>query len=252
MHGDLHFPAAALFGFLLCLARVSGIAVFVPIPGFRSGSDAARIVFAVALSLVLAPSWPSPPSIAPTVLQLTGWVLAQAFVGMGIGLAVAMLLEGFQIAAQILALQAGYSYASMIDPGSEADSGILQVWTQLAAAFLFFAAGLDHAVIRAVAAGLQTPAPAGGEPVAAVSKLGTEMFALSVRLAFPVVVLVLLLDLALALTGRMQAQLQLLALAFPAKMLAAILLLSFLTAAFPPVFERAAAVTLRLLPALAR
>jgi flagellar biosynthetic protein FliR len=171
---------------------------------------------------------------------------------MGIGLAVAMLLEGFQIAAQIIALQAGYAYASMIDPGSEADSGILQVWTQLAAAFLFFAAGLDHAVIRAVAAGLQTPAPAGGEPVAAVSKLGTEMFALSVRLAFPVVVLVLLLDVALALTGRMQAQLQLLALAFPAKMLAAILLLSFLTAAFPPVFERAAAVTLRLLPALAR
>jgi flagellar biosynthetic protein FliR len=252
MHGDLHFPAAALFGFLLCLARVSGIAVFVPMPGFRSGSDTARVALAVTIALVLAPSWPTPPNASPSMLELTGWVLAQAFTGMGIGLAVSMLLEGFQLAAQVLALQAGYSYASTIDPGSEADSGILQVWTQLAAGFLFFAAGLDHVVIRAVAAGLQTPAPVSGEPVAVVSKLGAEMFALAVRLAFPVVVLVLLLDIALALTGRMQAQLQLLALAFPAKMLAAILLLSFLTATFPPVFERAAGAMLRSLPALAR
>src|SRR5689334_18040033 len=102
MHGDLSFSAQPLFGFLLCLARVSGIAIFVPLPGFRSGSDMARIVFAVAMALVLAPVWPSPPNIAPSVLELSGWVLAQAFVGMGIGLAVALLLEGFQLAAQVL------------------------------------------------------------------------------------------------------------------------------------------------------
>ena len=76
------------------------------------------------------------------------------------------------------------------------------------------------------------------------------MFSVGVKLAFPVVVLLLLLDISLALTGRMQAQLQLLSLAFPAKMIAAVLLLSVLTATFPTVFEKAAELTFRTLPAL--
>jgi flagellar biosynthetic protein FliR len=243
---------ATLLGFLLCMARMAGIAVFAPIPGFWSGPDVARVVFAVTLSLILAPAWPAPPTAAPSALELSGWVLGEAFVGLGTGLAIALLLEGFQLAAQIIGLQAGFSYASTIDPGSEADSGILQVWCQLAAGFLFFTAGLDHAVIRAAAANMDGPVSQGRIGIAAMSKLGAEMFSVAVRLAFPVVVLVLLLDLALALTGRMQAQLQLLALAFPVKMLTAVVLLSVLTATFPAVFEKAADITLRMLAAPGR
>lgn len=251
MQGDVSFGPANLLGFLLCLARVAGISVLVPIPGFRNGPDSARIVLALTISLILAPVWPVPPGPTPSTLQLAGWVISQAVVGMGIGLAVALLMEGFQLAAQVLGLQAGYSYASTIDPSSQADSGILQVWMQFATGFLFFAAGLDHLVIRALASGAAHAAPwKVATATAAVAQLGSAMFSVGVRLAFPVVALVLLLDIALALTGRMQAQLQLLSLAFPAKMIAVVLLLSVLTATFPTVFEKAAELTFRTLPAL--
>ena len=251
MHGDIAFGSANLLGFLLCLARVSGISVLIPIPGFRNGPDSARILLAFTISLILAPVWPVPAGPSPSTMQLAGWVLTQAMAGLGIGLAVALLLEGFQLAGQVLGLQAGYSYASTVDPSSQADSGILQVWMQLAIGFLFFAAGLDHAVIRALASGLSNPVPwTAATATTAVAKLGGAMFSAGVRLAFPVVVLLLLLDIALALTGRMQAQLQLLSLAFPAKMIAAVLLLSMLTATFPTVFAKAAEFTFRTLPAL--
>jgi flagellar biosynthetic protein FliR len=54
-----------------------------------------------------------------------------------------------------------------------------------------------------------------------------------VRLALPVVALLVMVDVALALLGRINAQLQLLSLAFPAKMLIALILLSWMSAMFP-------------------
>ena len=49
----------------------------------------------------------------------------------------------------------------------------------------------------------------------------------------PVVVLLVLVDFALALLGRLNQQLQLLSLAFPAKMLTALVVLSWVTVLFP-------------------
>ena len=37
MHGELALSTAVLLGFLVTLARVAGVVVFVPIPGLRSG-----------------------------------------------------------------------------------------------------------------------------------------------------------------------------------------------------------------------
>ena len=53
-----------------------------------------------------------------------------------------------------------------------------------------------------------------------MARLTAEIFSLGMRLALPVVALLTLVDLALALVGRLNAQLQLVLLAFPVKMLA--------------------------------
>jgi flagellar biosynthetic protein FliR len=70
------------------------------------------------------------------------------------------------------------------------------------------------------------------------------MLATGLRLAMPVVALLLLVDIALALAGRIHQQLQLLTLAFPIKMLAALAFLGVVMAYFPPVWRAAAERTL--------
>ncbi len=60
---------------------------------------------------------------------------------------------------------------------------------------------------------------------------------MGVRLALPVVALLVMVDVALALMGRLNAQLQLLSLAFPAKMLTALLVLSWVAALFPRILR---------------
>ena len=62
------------------------------------------------------------------------------------------------------------------------------------------------------------------------------MLSVGLRLALPVLALVLLVDISLALLGRLNAHLQLLTMAFPAKILTALLLLSWMTAVFPRVY----------------
>ena len=64
---------------------------------------------------------------------------------------------------------------------------------------------------------------------------------MGVRLALPVVALLVMVDVALALLGRLNAQLQLLSLAFPAKMLTALVVLSWVAALFPRILARSSA-----------
>ena len=62
------------------------------------------------------------------------------------------------------------------------------------------------------------------------------MFTTGLRLALPIVALLALVDISLALMGRIHAQLQLLTIAFPAKMLLSLVLLALLLSTFPAVF----------------
>src|SRR6202020_822903 len=89
-----------------------------------------------------------------TTTRMVAWIAAEAAIGIAIGVAVSIVIESFVVAAQILGLQAGYAYASTIDPNTQADSGILLVFAQLAAGMLFFALGLDREVLRLFAQSL--------------------------------------------------------------------------------------------------
>jgi flagellar biosynthetic protein FliR len=241
-----------LFGFLLVLARVGGALVFVPLPGATAVLAPARAVLAVAFTLALVSRWPVLAGPPTGLGVLVCWVAAEAALGLAIGVAVAIVLEAFTLAAQVMGLQAGYAYASTIDPNTQADSGILLVFVQLIAGLLFFALGLDRQVLRLFADTLERIPPGQFAPGAAhaeaLVRLGANVFTFGVRLALPVVGLLILLDVALALVGRLHQQLQLLSLAFPMKMLTALLVLGWIAALLPRLMLQLAEVVWRALP----
>ena len=241
MPDNVSLSTATLYGFLLVLARVGGSLIFVPLPGIKGAPEPARAALALAFTLALYSRWPMVPAESVTVAVLAGWALTEAAVGIAIGVSVAIALEAFTLAAQVLGLQAGYAYASTIDPNSEADSGILLVFAQLMSGMLFFVMGLDREVLRLFAQSLDKVPPgafiftrATAEPLI---RLGATLFSVGVRLALPIVALLVMVDVALALLGRINSQLQLLSLAFPAKMLTALVLLSWMSAMFPRILR---------------
>ena len=234
--GDLKMGLPTLWGFLLVMARVSGVFALVPLPGLQAAPRLARIVLSVMITVALYPLWPRIDAARADAPRMLLWLLPEAAVGVTVGLGVALILEVFLMGAQILSLNAGFSFAQTIDPTTQAESGVLLVFGQLAGGMVFLALGLDREVIRTLAYSLEAH-PAGSwitQPAAeAILRLGGDMLALAVRLALPAIALLVLVDVALGLLGRLNAQLQLLTLAFPIKMTAALVLLGWITVLLP-------------------
>jgi len=246
MHGDPALPVSLLYGFLLVLARISGVFIFIPLPTFRNGPSAAKIVLALALTFALFPLWPKMQPVPVGLLQMAGWILVEASVGLAAGLAVAFVIEGLYVAAQAISIQAGFSYAAMVDPNTEADSTVLIVMAQLTAGLLFFALGLDRQLLQILARSLEAH-PAGSfalsrSGVESLAMLGSGAFSTGLRLVLPVMTLLFLIDLSIGLLGRLNSQLQLVALAFPIKMVASLAALSFLILLVPKIYQQSAGV----------
>jgi flagellar biosynthetic protein FliR len=241
MRSELTINLPAMQGALLVFTRVAGIFTFLPLPGLRTAPDVPRLFVSLCVTGILFPLWPAPPAAASTVGFLLTAMFNELAFGLTIGVALAFLLEGLQMAAQIAGLQAGYSYASTIDPNTQADSSVLYVFMQLLSAVLFFAIGLDRRVIAIVGASLQSAPPGAWQLTGAagdtVMRMGSVMFTMGLRLAMPVVGFLLMVDVGCAMAGRLSAQLQLLSIAFPAKLLAGLALLALILTTVPQLME---------------
>jgi flagellar biosynthesis protein FliR len=223
MHAKLLIPLSLPIAFVLVVTRLAGAFVFVPMPGKDTGPGVARTVFALAGAVALFPRWPSIDASAVTPGVLVGWLFAEAALGISIGLMVSFLTESLTLGAQFLGLQAGYGYASVVDPTTQADSEVLQVLAQLTSGLLFFASGLDRLVIRAFALSLERYPPGRfvltKNLAQTVIELSANIFTVGLRLALPIIGLLLMTEIALALVGRINSQLHVGGNAAPIKML---------------------------------
>lgn len=241
---NVPLSVGTLLAFLLVLARVSGALTFVPMPGFGALAGPPKVAFSIGFTLALFAQWPVVETRALNAATVAGWAASEAAVGIAIGLAAAVVLEAFTLATQVLGLQAGYAYAQTIDPTTQADSGILLVVAQLIGSMFFFALGFDRQILRLFALSLEkVPAGTwvfGRSSAEGMIHLYASLFSAGVRLALPVVALLMMVDVTLALLGRLNAQLQLLSLAFPVKMLLALLVLSWIAVLFPRILRELA------------
>jgi flagellar biosynthetic protein FliR len=214
--------------------------IFIPIPGITSVISPARVVLALGITLALFPEWPRVAAVPSAGLFLL-WIMVEAGLGLGIGLTVAFVGESFGVGAQVMGLQAGYGFATTIDPSTQADSTVLVIFSQLAAGLLFFATGIDRDILRVFARSLETW-PAGTFVLTRgaaeqIITLGSTMISTGFRLALPMIAILVMVDISLALLGRVNAQLHLITLAFPMKMMIGMALLGWLTLLFPTLFR---------------
>jgi flagellar biosynthetic protein FliR len=251
---DIRLDPGTLYSFLLVLARVAGAFIYIPLPGIKAGAEPARAVLAMFMTLVLYASWPHVDASQLSVGVLLGWLLAEAGTGIAVGLVAAFLTEGFQMGAQIISLQAGYTFATTIDPTSGADSSVLLTVAQLTAGLLFFATGFDRQILYVFAKSLTTH-PVGQFAISqnmmnGVIQMGASVFVTGLRLVLPLLGLLLMVEISLALLARLNSQLHLMMLVFPIKMLLSLTLLAWLVLIFPKVFAQSSNQVLQLIRGL--
>jgi len=251
---DLQIPLHTLHAFVLVMLRVGGVFIFTPVPGLRNTPAAARAVLSATLALALYPKWPQLQGADPDIGQLIFWSLSEIALGVTVGLMIALVLELFAIGAQAVSLPAGYTYASAVDPATQAESNVLVILAQLTSGMLFFAFNLHHQLIALLARSLETYPPgqfAISEPVAEqVVRAGSTVFQLGLGLVLPILALMAMIDISLSLLGRLNAQLQVITLSFPVKMGVSLVVLAAFGPIMPRLFDKVSGQTMAVLRAM--
>jgi flagellar biosynthetic protein FliR len=256
MSEDTLFSYSTLFGFLFTLARISGVFAFLPLAGFRAAPESARIVLSILLTLMLRADWKTPAGAETSVGRVVAGLASEAGLGLAIGVALAIVFEVFQMAAQAVSLQAGFGYASTVDPASGADSTVLLTIAELTGGLLFFVSGADRLLVKELAESLRLCPPESFTLnktwATALFQFATAIFSSGLRLAAPLIALLLLADASLAILGRVQQQLHLISLTMPLKLAATMLILSATNVLQPGFFESLMTVWARLIEGILR
>jgi flagellar biosynthesis protein FliR len=206
--------------FVLVVARLSGLVIASPIFGHGLVPARVRAGLVGVLALALAPVVPA-PSLDPATpaWTLAGLVALEGAVGVCLGFVAQLIFAGVQLGGQVAGIQVGFGIANVIDPTSQAGSTVMAHWQQLAALLAFLVLDVHHVLLRAVLESFRV-APVGAVVLSSdilqgIVAHGASLFAVGVRIAAPVLVVLLLVNGALAVLARTIPQLNVFAVGFP-------------------------------------
>ncbi len=226
-HDWPHFLAAMV----LVMVRLSGLMVFAPV--FSSDAIPARIkvVFVLAVSLLLAPVVSALP-LAHAEIDCAS-VLSELGIGLLFGLSLGLLNEILTFAGQLLGFQFSFSLVNLLDPDSPIQTPLLSQMFTLLGILVLLGAGLHRTLLLALLRSFRD-VPVGS--LAFDSHMGLALvFAMSgvffaaLQLAAPVMAATLLVEVVISVLGKLSPQLPVMMIAVPAKtMLGYIVLISSL------------------------
>lgn len=204
------------------LFRVAGFLAIMPVLGAQSVSVRIRAALAVAIALLVAPliDVPAINVLSPEVVVVSLW---QMLIGLITGFIFLLLLQVFVVAGQMMSMQMGLGFASMMDPANGVSVSILSQWYQLLITLLFLAADGHLVALQILISSFDT-LPIGVEGITQgdwgyLLSLGSWLFVSALQLALPAVAALLFVNLIFGVMTRSAPQLNVFALGFPITML---------------------------------
>jgi flagellar biosynthetic protein FliR len=203
---------------MLPLFRVASMLMVMPVFGTTLIPRRVRLYFAVAITVVITPGLPPMPAVSP--LDLSGLMLIaeQILVGAVLGFSLQLFFQAFAVAGQIVAIQMGMGFASMIDPANGVSVAVIgQFFTMLVT--LLFLSMNGHLVVFEVLTESFTTLPVGSGLMTAhywelAGKLGWVLGA-ALLLVLPAVTALLVVNIAFGVMTRAAPQLNIFSIGFP-------------------------------------
>ena len=102
--------------FLLPLFRIAAMFMVMPIIGTQLVPMRVRLYLALAVSVLLVPTLPPLPQVDALSLRSLLLIAEQVLIGAMFGFVLQLFFHLFAVAGQIIAMQMGLGFASMVDP----------------------------------------------------------------------------------------------------------------------------------------
>ncbi|CAN7202043.1 flagellar biosynthetic protein FliR [Pseudomonas sp. LjRoot71] len=204
--------------FLLPLFRIAALLMFMPIIGTQLVSARVRLYLSLAICLVIMPTLPPMPVIDAINLQAFLWIAQEILIGMMLGFVLQLFFQVFVIAGQIVAMQMGLGFASMIDPANGISVPVIGQVFMILVTLLFLAMNAHLVVFEVLTESFFTLPVGSGFLVEnyweIANKLSWVMGA-ALLLVLPAITALLVVNLAFGVMTRAAPQLNIFSIGFP-------------------------------------
>lgn len=204
--------------FVLPLFRISALFMFMPLIGTQLVSARIRLYLALAVCVVIVPTLPPMPQVDAISLKAIWWIAQEVLIGAMMGFALQLLFQVFTIAGQIVAMQMGLGFASMVDPANGVSVPVIGQAFMILVTLLFLAMNAHLVVFEVLAESFVTLPVGSGFQVETfwgiVTRLGWVIGA-ALLLVLPAITALLVINLAFGVMTRAAPQLNIFSIGFP-------------------------------------
>jgi flagellar biosynthetic protein FliR len=205
--------------YLWPMFRIAALVASAPIFGVRFIPVRVKLVLAVALTILVAPTLHSLPQVDPLGLDGLLIIAHQILVGLVMGFAMNLVFSVFTIGGQIIAMQMGLGFASMVDPQMGTQVPVIsQLYIILVS--LTFLAFNGHLILLQVLVDSFNTIPIAPHGLTRdgfwlLVSWGGQMFKGAVIMALPAIAALLVVNMALGIVMRAAPQFNILSIGFP-------------------------------------
>mgnify|MGYP000383260748 FL=1 len=215
--------------FLLPLSRVSALIMSMMGFGAKAIPRNIKLYLSIAITVAIMPA--IPPTNIETLFsfQTVLLVAEQTIIGVMLGLVTIMVVNTFTMAGQIIAMQTGLGFASLVDPASGMNVPAVGQFFLILSTLLFWIMDGHLAYLQFVVASFETmPIPMdsfNAMKFKEVVEWGGWMFATALSLAMAPLTAMLLINFSFGIMTRAAPQLNIFAIGFPITMCSGLLIM---------------------------
>lgn len=227
--------------FLLPFFRIAAFLMVVPVFGNQLVPMRVRLLLALTTAILVFPILPDVPLVDPLSLPMVVLILEQLIIGAVLAFLVQLFFHIFVLAGQMIAMQMGLGFASMIDPTNGVSVAVVSQFYVLLVTLLFLSFNGHLVIFEVMIKGFEFM-PIGGRSVHqsaiyTLASAGGWMFSSALLLALPAVTAILIVNFAFGVMTRAAPQLNVFSLGFPFTLIFGVFILWVALAGFLPQYQ---------------
>lgn len=204
--------------FMLPLFRITAVLMTMPIFGTTLVPTRVRLYFALAITMAIMPGLPPMPQVNALDLSALLLIAEQIIIGALLGFSLQLFFQAFVVAGQIISIQMGMGFASMVDPTNGVSTAVIGQFLTMLVTLLFLAMN-GHLVVFEVLTESFTTMPVGSAMLVnhfweLAGKLGWVLGA-AMLLVLPAITALLVVNIAFGIMTRSAPQLNIFSIGFP-------------------------------------
>ncbi|QEY59040.1 flagellar type III secretion system protein FliR [Pseudomonas sp. C27(2019)] len=247
--------AGWISSFLLPLFRIAALLMVMPIIGTQLVPQRVRLYLSLAITLALVPVLPEMPHVDALSLRSILLIAEQIIIGAMLGFSLQLFFHIFVFAGQMVSMQMGLGFASMMDPATGVSVPVLGQFLLMLVTLLFLAMN-GHLVVFEVLAESFVTLPVGqtlevGNFAILAGRLSWVIGA-ALLLALPAVSALLVINIAFGVMTRAAPQLNIFTIGFPLTLVMGLIIFWLSTSDILAQYQRMASDALFMLRGLAQ